>query len=444
MLQKLKLKLVVINVALLTVVLVAVFVSVYFLLESQLISQERTLLNKVAADEITKMQGFAEKGKTNKSIAENTGGDYKDFLIENEKDFLPSSSYSMRMFYVRLYREYDIISISSDIILNKKEDIVYLLNKVDGIGKKSGEVDLTGYIKLSFLVADGKSGGRLYVFIERTNREKTMSAYIYTAFIALLGSVICVFFISVYMAGRAIKPIKESMESQDKFIADASHELRTPISVIRSNAELIMDSPNQTVGENMKWLEYIYKEAVRMTKMTEDLLLLSQFGKKTKNEASIAKENINLSDVVSEVYDSFTPLFTENSLSAGGADIEKNIFISANEADIRQLLTILLDNAVKYTKEKRGCISIKLEKDEHYAYIKVIDTGIGMTKDMSEKIFERFFRGDKARSKSTGGFGLGLSIAKTISEEHGGKITVGSELGKGSEFCVKLPVIMSK
>ena len=274
---------------------------------------------------------------------------------------------------------------------------------------------------------------RIYVFIERETREETMAAYIYTAVIALIGSVICVFLVSVYMAGRAIKPVKESMERQEKFIADASHELRTPIAVIRSNTELVMDSPAQTVGENMKWLEYIHKEAVRMTKMTENLLMLSRAD--AKNEAP--KELVDLSAAVSEIYESFKPLFDENGLEARGADIEKNVYIYANEISIKQLITIFLDNAVKYTKE--GGISVKLEKNGRDVYIKITDTGIGMPKEMREKIFERFFRIDKARAKTTGGFGLGLSIAKTIASEHGGEITVESEQGAGSEFCVKLP-----
>ena len=421
MLQKLKLKVVVINVVLLTVVLVAVFVSVYILLESQLKNHERTLLSKVASD-------IADTGDT--ETAEYYK-DYGDFLIENEDDFL--SFASSRMFYVKLYAEHDVISISSRYYSSEREDIVYLLDKVDGTGKRNGEVDVGEYIKLAFLI-ENKPGAKLYVFIERTSREETMTLYIYSAVIALTGSVICVFLISVYMAGRSIRPIKESMEKQDKFIADASHELRTPIAVIRTNAELIMDAPEMTVGENMKWLEYIYTEAKRMTKMTEDLLLLSRADAKRE----VLKENINLSIIVSEVYDSFKPLFTENNLSANGADITQDIYITANELDIRQLLTILIDNAVKYTKE--GGISVKLEKDEESAYIKVTDTGIGMPGETKDMIFERFYRIDKARSKATGGFGLGLSIAKTIADEHGGEITVESEPEKGSEFCVKLPL----
>jgi signal transduction histidine kinase len=322
-------------------------------------------------------------------------------------------------------------------MLHRREHIVALLTKVEEMAQMTGEVDLTEHIKLSFLTR-AEPGIRIYVFIERANREEFMSAYIYTAGIALFGSVICVFLISVYMAGKSLKPVRESIEKQDKFIADASHELRTPIAVIRSNTELIMDSPEQTVGENMKWLEYIGREAVRMTKMTEDLLLLSHAAAKNKTE--VLKEPVNLSVLIPEIYDSFRPLLAGNNLIPGGAEVPpQGVYICANENSIRQLATIFLDNAVKYTGEGDE-ISVRLETDKNYAYIKIIDTGIGMPREMKDKIFERFYRIDKARSKLTGGAGLGLSIAKAIADEHGGDITVESEQGKGSQFCVRLPL----
>jgi signal transduction histidine kinase len=428
------------------VVLIAVFASVYIFLEAQLKNQENALLSKVALSEIDKPlevleiwdylpdPGFGYLGDPYDDDDTEDIWDYFDFLIENEDYFLADSS--SRMFHIKVYHDYEVISISSAIVLQNRDHIIYLLTKVDEMARMTGEVDIDEHIKLSFLTVE-RPGIRAYVFIERTNREEFMSAYVYMSAVALIGSMICVFLISIFMAGKSIKPVRESIERQDKFIADASHELRTPIAVIRSNTELIMDSPGQTVEENMKWLGYINKEAVRMTKMTEDLLQLSHADAKTKKE--ILKEKINLSVIIHDIYDSFRQLFAENALVAGGAEIAQDIYICANEHGIRQLVTILLDNAVKYTKAD-GSISVSLEKENHCAYIKVSDTGIGMSEEMKDKIFERFFRIDKARSKSTGGVGLGLSIAKTIADEHGGEITVESGQGKGSVFCVKLPL----
>ena len=398
MLQKLKIQLVLINVVLLTVVLLAIFISVYFLLEKQLTGQENDLLQKAAL---------------------------------NDDNAVPSLS----IFYVKRDHTGNIIgSVSPNAVITQdnRELTDFLIEVTDALDKRRGDVELVD-IPLSFLIED-KSYGKIYVFIDRSSRDEALSSYVYIAVFVLIASVICVFFISMFLASKAIKPIKDSIERQDKFIADASHELRTPIAVIRSNIEMVMDSPELTVEENMKWLEYIYKEAKRMTKMTEDLLLLSQADAKRE----VLKEPVNLSVLTEDTYESFKMLFAEHNLSDGGADISGDIYVYGNEFRIKQLITILIDNAIKYTKE--GGVFIRLERDDESAYIKIRDTGPGIPNDVKDKIFERFFRIDKARSKATGGLGLGLSIAKVIADEHGGDISVESELNKGSEFCVKLPI----
>ena len=420
MLQKLKLQLVLINVISLTVVLIAIFIYMYFSLDSQLKNQEGGTLERLAVG------GAVERNEI------------PEYISDGEDAPAPAINASMELvasvFFVKVDFKGNITSLSLNPIQDKTT-ILNLIQKVDDMSKKRGELDFFD-LTLSFITKD-RLDGKLYVFMECSDRKATTLNYIYTALTALAGSVICVFFISMFLAEKAIKPIKDSMERQKKFIADASHELRTPISVIRSNAEMIMDEPELTVGENMKWLEYISSEAKRMTAMTEDLLLLSHADAKKE----IAKEEVDLSKLVYDTYDSFKLLFEERNLTQGAADITENISIYANEFRIKQLVTIFLDNAMKYTKE--GGISVKLEKDENFAYIKITDTGSGIPPDMIDKIFERFFRVDKARAKATGGAGLGLSIAKVIADEHGGEISVESEVDKGSVFCVKLPLLKS-
>ena len=420
MLQKLRLQLVLINVISLTVVLLVIFISMYFSIKSQLLKQEESLLNRGVAlsdSENTQVPGYI-KNNDDKSYT----------ILDSNEELLAS------LFYVKVDVMGAITAVSDNIIQNK-DNLMLLLQKVDDLDKSTGDVDLFD-LKLSFLVED-RLDGKIYAFIDRADRESTMSRYMYTAVFLLVGAVACVFLISMFLAGKAIKPIRESMEKQKKFVADASHELRTPIAVIRSNAEMIMDSPEMTIEENMKWLKYIYDESKRMGKMTEDLLLLSHAD--AKNE--VPKEDIDLSRLAADTYDSFKLLLEENKLTDGKAEITEGVHVYANEFSMKQLITILLDNAMKYTKE--GGISVRLEKDDNFAYMYIKDTGVGIPADMKEKIFERFFRIDKSRAKTaaTGGLGLGLSIAKVIADEHGGTISVESELEKGSEFCVKLPLM---
>lgn len=414
MLQKLRMQLVLINVISLSVVLLAIFIYMFFSLDSQLKRQEAGTLDRAVSD--------ADKVPDESSLNEE----------ETTMVFDESMEMAASVFYVKVDFKGEIMSLSINLI-QSNASILNLIRRVDDMSKKKGELDFFD-LKLSFITED-RLDGKLYVFMECSKRYETMLNYIYTAIGALIASVICVFLISMFLAGKAIKPIKESMEQQKKFIADASHELRTPIAIIRSNSEMIMEEPETTVGENMKWLEYISSEAKRMTVMTEDLLLLSHADAKKE----IAKENVDLSKLVYNTYDSFKLLFEERGLTEGTADIAKDITIYANEFRIKQLVTIFLDNAMKYTKE--GGVSIKLEKDENFAYIKIIDTGSGIPAEMINKIFERFFRVDRARAKATGGAGLGLSIAQVIASEHGGEISVSSEVDKGSEFCVKLPLL---
>jgi len=392
----------------------------YFSIKSQLLKQEESLLNRGVAlsdSENTQVPGYI-KNNDDKSYT----------ILDSNEELLAS------LFYVKVDVMGAITAVSDNIIQNK-DNLMLLLQKVDDLDKSTGDVDLFD-LKLSFLVED-RLDGKIYAFIDRADRESTMSRYMYTAVFLLVGAVACVFLISMFLAGKAIKPIRESMEKQKKFVADASHELRTPIAVIRSNAEMIMDSPEMTIEENMKWLKYIYDESKRMGKMTEDLLLLSHAD--AKNE--VPKEDIDLSRLAADTYDSFKLLLEENKLTDGKAEITEGVHVYANEFSMKQLITILLDNAMKYTKE--GGISVRLEKDDNFAYMYIKDTGVGIPADMKEKIFERFFRIDKSRAKTaaTGGLGLGLSIAKVIADEHGGTISVESELEKGSEFCVKLPLM---
>ena len=426
MLQKLKIKLVLINVISLTVVLLLAFLFVYFLLKTRFIKDEVVLLEQVASDEVISVD-------VNKTTAEKFAipDNLEEALSENEKKQMLYST--LNLFCVKKDMENVIVEISSN-NFDKEETVRYLVQKVDSLGKGEREVDLNnGEVCFAFHIEE-KPNGKVYVFIDITNRVETMSYFFYFAAFSWTGSMILVFGVSMFLASKAIKPVKESMENQDKFIADASHELRTPVAVIRTNTELVMDSPEMTVEENMKWLTYILNEAKRMAKLTEDLLVLSR----PNTNKKIIKSEINLSVLAGSVFDSFRELFKEHNLDSE-LEIMPDIIILADEYGIRQMLVILLDNARKYTNE--GGIKLKLEKTADNIYVKIIDTGVGISQENLGKIFERFFRVDKSRAKNKGGSGLGLSIANVIAKEHNAKITVKSELGKGSEFCVTfLPV----
>lgn len=425
-LKKLKIKITAINIIAMSIILVIIFTLLYFFFESALKGQERTLLYYSARKESIPTE---EEERAPVILGGVTVEEAEALML-----FSVATDLSGRIFYTANYL------VKPDFVENLLETVDSLAYDGEVLEKERGDVQFYD-LKFAYLVSP-QNNGVIYAFISTEYRDNMLRLYIILSVGGLIVSLVAVFFISAYLAGKAIAPIRDSMEKQEKFIADASHELRTPLAVIRSNVEMIIDAPQLTVEENMKWLEYILKESKRMAKMTQDLLFLGKadIAQKNKRTLDVQKEKVNLSVLVLEVYDSFMKLFEENGLYDNNCIIAQDICIYADENRIRQLVTVLLDNAIKYTKE--GGITIELEHDAEFAYIKVSDTGQGIPEDMLEKIFERFVRTDKARSRAAGGAGLGLSIAKTIAEEHGGKISVESEVGKGSVFCVKLPLVI--
>lgn len=235
----------------------------------------------------------------------------------------------------------------------------------------------------------------------------------------------------------ALAPIKESWQKQLDFTADASHELRTPITVIQTNLELVMDNGNETVESQMCWLKNIEAENKRMGRLVEDLLTLSRAD---TNQQTICKNKFVLDRSAHLVVDAITPLIQEKDIQLE-TELSDNIGFYGDEERIKQLMVILLENAACYTRPGgKITLSVKALPDNKIV-LTVKDTGIGMSEDSLGKIFNRFYREENTRQYHGDGSGLGLSIAKWIVEEHGGKIQVQSTLGKGTEFTILLPAL---
>lgn len=224
-----------------------------------------------------------------------------------------------------------------------------------------------------------------------------------------------------------IKPVVESFNKQKQFIADASHELKTPIAVIMANAEALENEPNEK-----KWLNNIRSESERMNDLITDLLDLA------KLENGTIKENYqkeNLSKIVERSLLTFESLMFENKIKLT-YNIEENINLNCNINQIKQLIAILLDNAIQHSK-KNGEINVILEKEKNEIVLKVKNKGEEIPKEMQEKIFERFYRVDESRNRDNNRYGLGLAIAKNIVVNHNGKIYVQSE-SQYTTFIVKI------
>ena len=257
--------------------------------------------------------------------------------------------------------------------------------------------------------------------------------------LAVLGGVALVFAagIGYVLSGGAMKPVREAYEKQRQFAADASHELRTPLAVVLASADLLRSDPSITSPFLKQVIEDVRDEVKKMTKLVSDLLTVARTDGKA-NQMRLVR--MDLVSAVQQTVRIMRP-FAEKKDIVIDEELPKRVEIHADEQKIRQLILILVDNAVKYTPE-HGRISVCVQEDRWSVKLSVSDTGIGIAPEHQERIFERFYRVDKARSRRMGGNGLGLAIAREIVEAHGGSIAVESEPGKGTTFHIRLKARM--
>ncbi len=241
--------------------------------------------------------------------------------------------------------------------------------------------------------------------------------------------------ISWYLAGKSIKPVMESWNKQKEFIADASHELRTPLTVIQTNLDAAMCDDSGTIGENRMWLDNAYSETEVMSKLVEELLMLAKID---ANQVTLRSDDMDFTNICSRTVDKFAEKFKIRGISIH-KNLEEGVVISGDQLKLTQMLSILTDNAIKYTDDS-GEYSISLKKEKNKAVLEISDSGVGISEEDIERIFDRFYRADKSRHREEGGTGLGLSIAKWIVESHRGTISVVSKVNEGTTFTVELPI----
>ena len=230
--------------------------------------------------------------------------------------------------------------------------------------------------------------------------------------------------------------LESAFEEQQRFIADASHELRTPLAVLRGETEVALEQ-TRTVEEYQQSLLLIKEESERLSRIVEDLFILAR--KPMAAPAALIKEPVSLNEAVRDCTRAAQVLAIRKGVKLNLQDNSSLLSLRGDEEMIKRMLLNLLDNAVKYTPEG-GEISVALCRQNGHAEIVVRDTGIGIPESDQRRVFDRFYRVDKTRSRALGGAGLGLSIARWIVEAHEGQIKIDSTPGRGSTFTVELPL----
>jgi signal transduction histidine kinase len=256
--------------------------------------------------------------------------------------------------------------------------------------------------------------------------------------ILLLGlpiSLILVAVASWWLAGLAMQPIYLSYQQIEQFTADAAHELRTPLAAMQATVEsaLLVDLDQQETKDILTTIE---RDNKRLIQLVADLLLLARMD---RNAIPLRREKCCLNDLVSDLVEELETLAIANRITlTNEIRTNKPLNVVGDCNQLYRLVYNLIVNAIQYTPSE-GKVTVILERDDRYALIKVRDTGIGIAPEHQKKIFDRFYRLQSDRSRSTGGSGLGLAIAQSIARSHQGKLNVQSELGEGSTFVLLLP-----
>lgn len=299
------------------------------------------------------------------------------------------------------------------------------INGILSSGSESGKCMIEG-VSYRYKISVPLHGeNSLLILLDRSIEISTLHRLMITFIIIGCAGLIVVFFVSFLLANWAIKPIEIAWNRQKQFIADASHGLKTPLTVIATNTDLVLSTPNELIRDQERWLRYIKSETARMSKLVNELLYIA---KSDANEIKMDMSEFDISNTVSGICLIFEPMAFEARRELV-SDISPKMKFFGDEDRIKQLVAILIDNAIKYSLPSSQ-ISVSLSRNNQGRVRFCISNSCeDMTKENVSKLFDRFYRVDSSRNSSTGGNGLGLNIAQTIAEAHNGTISVNYNYG---------------
>ena len=269
----------------------------------------------------------------------------------------------------------------------------------------------------------------MLIFLNIHRETETVRSFLLASAAISFVGLLAVTLLLTVLSGRIVKPIADSYEKQKQFITDAGHELKTPITIINADADVL-----ETEIEQNEWLDDIRKQTDRLASLTSDLIYLS---KMAEDGSGLTTTDFSISDLVSGTVQSFqaVALSQEKTLAT---EIQPGLIMTGDEKSIGKLVSILLDNACKYSPEG-GKISASLERTGKTLLLTVFNTAENITPGSADMLFERFYRADSSRNSESGGFGLGLAVAKAVTEAHKGKIHAFSEDGASLTVKAEFP-----
>ncbi|WP_027093185.1 sensor histidine kinase [Cohnella thermotolerans] len=424
MFNKLRNRFLLMNMVIISVLMLAAFATIYTITYQNVRNDIAMELHRVA-DTYRKANGAPGRPRQ--------GGDIPPQQAASREPGPPDRSVS---FALQTDEQWNIVKTNSRFDMDS-EFYALAVKKAAASPSEFGQVTLDG-TRWAYNVQHNPQGYTL-VYLDVTAQRKILLNLVYTfsaVGIVMLG---LIYLTSRYFANRSIAPVKEAFDKQKRFIADASHELKTPLAVINTNADVLLANGEDTIREQSKWLHHIKSETERMKTLTNDLLYLTEM---VDARTRIIRVPFDLSEAVESVILTMEAVIYEKDLVLD-YDIEPGLIATGNSEQLKQVVMILLDNAVKYTNPK-GSINLSLKKKQSHISLSATNTGEGIPPEHLDKIFDRFYRVDPSRSRKRGGYGLGLAIAKSIVEQHRGRIYAKSVPNETTTFYVQLPLTAGK
>lgn len=317
----------------------------------------------------------------------------------------------------------NIMVLSNGLKETTDKDILSMTQELQKSGKRFGSID--DYI---YLVRILKSGNTVYIFVNNKEALQNSKQFFIVSIFIFLLSVIVFTIISYYLSRWMIKPSEKAIKNQKIFVANISHDLKTPITIIRANADLI-----ENEVKNKKSIKYIQQETEKLNHLVNEMLTL------TRIDNTISKENFksfNFGDSLFDVVLPFESIAYEKGIRFN-INIDEVTDYFGDESNIQKLAEILIDNAMSYTA-KGGIVDVDAYENSKAVTLSVTNTGEPISDEKKVEIFDRFYRESKSRESTGNHYGLGLSIANTIVKKHNGKISIESKNGKNT-FTVILP-----
>ena len=347
-----------------------------------------------------------------------------DIHIKKERRFSAELPYESRYFSVSFTGDGNVISVNTGKIAAVDTDTAI----------RYGEMAVNS--KASYGFADDyrytvyPEGKEIHViFLDYGREMRSFRIFLFISAGVSAGGLLAVLLLLIFLSGRIVKPFSESYEKQKRFITDAGHELKTPLTIINADAEVL----EMDIGEN-EWLSDIQTQTKRLTQLTNDLIRLSRMEEQPQTQKIL----FSISDLTQETAETFQALARTKGKTLS-CHIQPMISMNGDEKNIQQLITILLDNAIKYSDEG-GSIALTLGKQKNLIRLSVFNTAESVPRENLSHLFDRFYRMDQSRNSKTGGYGLGLSIAAAVAAAHKGKIRATTEDEKSLLIEVFFPV----